>query len=235
MGKSRLLAEVASRGRSAGIAVGSGAAEPGGRVVELAALLSTLFDGPSPLLDRRELTGLPSQPEQRYWLLRELEALLERAALASPLLICVDDVQWADSGTAAALRTLPGQLAGLPIAWVIAVRPAGAVGGGGRRAGSAQTRRRRDRRTRSSGQPIRRPVGHRAARRSARERGCSSSSSRRAGSRSCSSRRCSAWGGGGACGSSTVAPSWSTDACPTASGKRCATASRATRKRHKMR
>ena len=124
MGKSRLLAAVASQARRMGIAVGSGAAEPGGRVVELAALLSTLFDGPSPLLDRRELTGLPSRPEQRFWLLRDLEAMLERAALASPLLICIDDVQWADSGTAAALRTLPSQLAGLPIAWMVAVRPA---------------------------------------------------------------------------------------------------------------
>jgi DNA-binding CsgD family transcriptional regulator/tetratricopeptide (TPR) repeat protein len=124
MGKSRLLAEVSSQARRTGIAVGSGAAEPGGRVVELATLLSTLFDGPSPLLDRRELRGLPSQPEQRFWLLRDLEAMLERAALASPLLICIDDVQWADSGTAAALHTLPRQLAGLPIAWMVAVRPA---------------------------------------------------------------------------------------------------------------
>jgi DNA-binding CsgD family transcriptional regulator/tetratricopeptide (TPR) repeat protein len=124
MGKSRLLAEVSSQARRAGIAVGSGAAEPGGRFVELAALLSALFDGPSPLLDRRGLRSLPSQPEQRFWLLRDLEAMLERAALASPLLISVDDVQWADSGTAAALRTLPGQMAGLPIAWMVAVRPA---------------------------------------------------------------------------------------------------------------
>jgi DNA-binding CsgD family transcriptional regulator/tetratricopeptide (TPR) repeat protein len=124
MGKSRLIAEVSNHARQRGIAVGNGAADPGGSVVELAALLSTLFDGPSPLLDRRELSGLPSQPEQRFWLLRDLEAMLERAALASPLLICIDDVQWADSGTAAALRTLPRQLAGLPIAWMVAVRPA---------------------------------------------------------------------------------------------------------------
>ncbi len=122
MGKSRLLAEIASVGRSMRVAVGSGASEPGESIVELAALLATLFDGPAPLLDRRELQGLPAQPEQRYWVLRDLEAMLERAALASPLLICIDDAQWADGGTAAALRTLPGQLAGLPIAWVIAVR-----------------------------------------------------------------------------------------------------------------
>lgn len=122
MGKTRLLAEVASMGRSLGLAIGSGAAEPGESVVELAALLSALFDGAEPLLDRRELMTLHALPEQRFWLLQELQALLERAALQSPLLISIDDVQWADSGTAAALRTLPARLANFPIAWVIAGR-----------------------------------------------------------------------------------------------------------------
>ncbi len=63
------------------------------------------------------------QPEQRFWLLRDLQQLLERAALESPLLIAIDDAQWADSGTVAAVRTLPMRLMGLPIAWVIALRP----------------------------------------------------------------------------------------------------------------
>jgi len=49
--------------------------------------------------------------------------LLERAALESPLLISIDDAHWADGGTAAAIRALPMRLMGLPIAWVIALRP----------------------------------------------------------------------------------------------------------------
>src|SRR5207247_1386131 len=76
-----------------------------------------------PLLDRRELPGPRAQPEQRFWLLGDLQSLLERAALESPLLIGIDDAHWMDSGTAAALRTLPVRLAGLPIAWVITSRP----------------------------------------------------------------------------------------------------------------
>jgi hypothetical protein len=52
-----------------------------------------------------------------------LEALLERAALDAPLLVCVGDLQWADSGTAAALRVLPSRLVALPIGWVLAYRP----------------------------------------------------------------------------------------------------------------
>ena len=67
--------------------------------------------------------ALHAQPEQRFWLLRDLQQLLERAALESPLLISIDDAHWADGGTAAAIRTLPMRLMGLPIAWVIALRP----------------------------------------------------------------------------------------------------------------
>jgi len=49
--------------------------------------------------------------------------LLERAARRTPLLICLDDLQWTDSGTAAALRALPDRLAAAPVAWVLAFRP----------------------------------------------------------------------------------------------------------------
>src|SRR5437899_5061399 len=123
MGKSRLLAEVAAIARSLGIRVGRSAADPSETMVELAALLAALFDGPEPLLDPGALSTLHAQPQQRFWLLRDLQQLLERAALESPLLISVDDAHWADAGTVAAIRTLPMRLMGLPIAWVIAARP----------------------------------------------------------------------------------------------------------------
>jgi hypothetical protein len=90
MGKSRLLAE---GGRIAGrmsFWVASGAAEPVESVVELAPLTSALFDGVEPPLDREALHALP---EQRYWLLQDVQALLERAALEQPLLVCLDDLQ----------------------------------------------------------------------------------------------------------------------------------------------
>jgi predicted ATPase len=123
MGKTRLLAEAARIGRRLSFSVGSGAAEPVETAVELAPLMAALFEGPEPLLDREDLHARHVLPEQRYWLLQDLQAGLERAALEHPLLVCLDDVQWADSGTAAALRALPARLAALPIAWVIAFRP----------------------------------------------------------------------------------------------------------------
>src|SRR5689334_9930963 len=80
MGKSRLLAEASMIAHDLGIRVGSGAAEPGETIVELATLLAALFEGDEPLLDPGELTSLHALPEQRFWLLRDVQALLERAA-----------------------------------------------------------------------------------------------------------------------------------------------------------
>jgi DNA-binding CsgD family transcriptional regulator len=123
MGKSRLLEEVAAMARRLSIRVGCGVADPADTVVQLSVLMEALFGGHAPLLERTELGDAHASPDQRYWLLQDLEALLERAALRAPLLVCLDDVQWADNGTAAALRALPARLATLPIGWVIARRP----------------------------------------------------------------------------------------------------------------
>ena len=123
MGKSRLLSEGVKMARRLSVPVGIGGAEPTGSMAELALLLGALFDGPRSLLDRGALSRLRSEPEQRYWLLQDLQSLLERAAMAGPLLICLDDLQWADSGTAAALRALPPRLASLPVGWMLALRP----------------------------------------------------------------------------------------------------------------
>jgi DNA-binding CsgD family transcriptional regulator/tetratricopeptide (TPR) repeat protein len=123
MGKSRLIAEGVRMAHRLSLPAGIGAAEPSDSVAELAPLLRALFDGPEPLLDPAGLSSLHAAPEQRYWRLQDLQSLLERAAMDSPLLIFLDDVQWVDSGTVAALRALPPRLASLPIGWVLAMRP----------------------------------------------------------------------------------------------------------------
>lgn len=123
MGKTRLLAEVAAMAERLSMTVGVGAADPADTVVQLAPLLEAVFDGPAPIIDRAELADAHTSPEQRYWLLEDIYAQLERAALASPVVICLDDLQWADAGTAAALRTLPARLATVPVGWFLAARP----------------------------------------------------------------------------------------------------------------
>ena len=123
MGKSRLLDEAGAVARRRGFRVGISAADPGDSMVELATLMAALFDGPDPILDRADLPDPRTLPEQRYWVLQDLQGLLERAARQTPLLICLDDLQWTDGGTAAALRALPNRLAMVPVAWVLAFRP----------------------------------------------------------------------------------------------------------------
>jgi predicted ATPase len=123
MGKSRLLDETAAAARRRGFRIGIGVADPGDGMVELATLMAALFDGPDPILDRAELPDPRTLPEQRYWVLQDLQGFLERAARQAPLLICLDDLQWTDGGTAAALRALPNRLATVPVAWILAFRP----------------------------------------------------------------------------------------------------------------
>src|ERR1700754_2476514 len=60
MGKTRLLAEATRVARRLGVRVGAGAADPGAGVVELAPLMSALFDGSRPLLERSGFSELHS-------------------------------------------------------------------------------------------------------------------------------------------------------------------------------
>jgi len=124
LGKSRLVEHAVSAAQRCGFAVGHGVAEPGDAAVELAVLMDALFGGPEPLLERSALGDSHASREQRYWLLQDIQTLLEQSALHQPILICLDDLQWADGGTRAAIRALPARLASLPVGWVLAFRPA---------------------------------------------------------------------------------------------------------------
>jgi len=123
IGKTRLLLEAVRYAKRRGMRFGVSMAEPGARTVELSALLGALFDGSEPLIDRGALQSIRTEPGQRFWLLRDLGDLLERAAESEPIVIVIDDAQWTDAGTAAALRSLPRSLAGSAIEWLIAWRP----------------------------------------------------------------------------------------------------------------
>src|SRR5882757_117650 len=122
IGKSRLLAEAMRMADRMSVRAGLGETDPSEAVVELAPLLRALFDGAVPLLQRSALPVVRGGPEQRYWLIQYLESLLEDAATVGPVLVCLDDLQWADAGTLAALRALPPRLESLPVAWVLAAR-----------------------------------------------------------------------------------------------------------------
>jgi DNA-binding CsgD family transcriptional regulator/tetratricopeptide (TPR) repeat protein len=123
-GKTRLVAEAANIAGRLGVRVGAGGARRGDRVVTMGALLDSLAGGSEPLFPREAFREVESVPDLRYWLVQEIEAMLERAASAEPILISIDDLQWADGGTIGAFEGVALRLAGLPIAWLVAWRPA---------------------------------------------------------------------------------------------------------------
>jgi DNA-binding CsgD family transcriptional regulator len=126
LGKTRLVEEAIRMAGRSSVAAGRGDSDQAKLAVYLAPLLEALFQGRRPLLDRS--AALENMEEQGYWLLLELCELLEARAKSGPLLICLDDLQWADLGTLSAVRGLTSQTAGSPIAWVIALRHAEAGG-----------------------------------------------------------------------------------------------------------
>jgi DNA-binding CsgD family transcriptional regulator/tetratricopeptide (TPR) repeat protein len=123
LGKTRLLAAARASAGALEFRTGFGAAEPGHSFVELAVLVEALFGGAEPLVERTALGSRDRSREEPFWLLQDVQTGLERAALRQPLLVCLDDVQWADAGCGFALRMLTQWLAPLPVAWLIAVRP----------------------------------------------------------------------------------------------------------------
>ena len=123
LGKTRLLEECGVLATDMSFRVGHGMAEFGPSVVDFDALLNALFGGDEPLLARTSLRSLQASSEQTFWLLQDIQALIEKAALKDRLVICLDDLQWAGPRCAIAMRQLPHRLASLPVAWVMAFRP----------------------------------------------------------------------------------------------------------------
>jgi DNA-binding CsgD family transcriptional regulator len=122
LGKTRLLEESSKIAARLSMQVGWGGGDRARLAVQIAPVLDALFGGETPLLDRSHLASLKAVADQPYWLLLELGELLEVRAREGPLLVCLDDLQWADLGSVSAVRGLTSQTVGSPIAWIVALR-----------------------------------------------------------------------------------------------------------------
>ncbi len=121
-GKTTLLAEAGRLATDRDIRLFCGGGDPAARAVPLGAVLDALVSVANPPVDPARVHALSQSPDQRFWLLRELQESLEKAAQRTPLLIVIDDLQWADAATAVALVTLSRRLAMHRIGWLLAVR-----------------------------------------------------------------------------------------------------------------
>ncbi|WP_426510178.1 AAA family ATPase [Dactylosporangium sp. McL0621] len=122
MGKTTLLRDAAEQTRRKGFAIGVGKAEEIDQVAPGAPLLLALRSGARPLVDADAFAGLEPLYERPLWLVDRVAELLEGLAARQPVLIGLDDVQWADPLTRFALRYLPSRLAGAPVVWLLTSR-----------------------------------------------------------------------------------------------------------------
>ncbi|HMD24500.1 MAG TPA: AAA family ATPase [Streptosporangiaceae bacterium] len=110
-GKSLLLRDCVDEAARHGFSLAAGAADQLGRAIPFFALRVALGE---PFTTDHDLPGAPE------WWIGQMRAHLEQRAAATPVLVCLDDVQWACPATLAALRTLPRALRRHPVAWVLA-------------------------------------------------------------------------------------------------------------------
>ncbi|MEV7010867.1 AAA family ATPase [Streptosporangium sp. NPDC051022] len=120
IGKTLMLAEAATVASARGTAVASGRADELGRLVPLGPLLSALQESPATMAVTR--SAVPDGAGLLMWLAEQVRTALERRTERGPLLVTLDDLQWADPATLMALRTLPSQLTGRPLVWLLARR-----------------------------------------------------------------------------------------------------------------
>ncbi|TQL90810.1 AAA ATPase-like protein [Actinoallomurus bryophytorum] len=116
IGKTRLLEEAADSAASQKFQLARGAAEKLSRVVALGPLILALGESTQTLLAVPQLAG---GMDARLRLLDAVQARLEERAARGPLLIALDDLQWADPTTLLALSTLVPELSSYPLVWIL--------------------------------------------------------------------------------------------------------------------
>ncbi len=125
IGKSAVLERVIQSGQRYGFAVGRNKADEADQIAPMALLLLALRYGSAPLVSRQAFSELAPLRDQPLWLIDELIAILEERAMRTPVLIALDDIQWADRLTLSCLRLMPARLTGSPIVWALSARADG--------------------------------------------------------------------------------------------------------------
>jgi DNA-binding CsgD family transcriptional regulator len=121
IGKSRLSLEIVRRAERVQVRVLRAEAARGG-AAPLAPLLAAILGADPPVVDADAVRALSEGVGTAYWLLHDLRSALMTAAEAGPLVIVLDDLQWADADTVAGIRTLVAGLRHVGVLWVLAVR-----------------------------------------------------------------------------------------------------------------
>jgi DNA-binding CsgD family transcriptional regulator/tetratricopeptide (TPR) repeat protein len=122
IGKTALLAEICEHAIRMKIRVGRSKCDPIEQVCPGAPVIAALRAGRDPLIatgEYEQIAGVLSEP---LLLADRIASRLEDFATVHPLLIAIDDLQWADRVSRFLLRSLLSRLAGLPVVWMLASR-----------------------------------------------------------------------------------------------------------------
>lgn len=121
IGKSRLVLEVVHRAERTGMRVFRAEATRGG-VAPFTPLLAAMLGATPPIADPQSFLGVGEGLGTAFRILQQLRSALLTAAETDPLVIVIDNLQWADAETAMAIRALVADLRHVGVVWVLAVR-----------------------------------------------------------------------------------------------------------------
>jgi DNA-binding CsgD family transcriptional regulator len=117
IGKSAVLRDAVTAAAGLGFSLAVGAADAVGQAVPFLALRQALGEPFARLITERDERRQANAP---MWWIGQMRAHLTHRAAATPVLVCVDDLQWSGAVTLAALRALTRDLRQHPVAWVLA-------------------------------------------------------------------------------------------------------------------
>jgi DNA-binding CsgD family transcriptional regulator/tetratricopeptide (TPR) repeat protein len=122
IGKTRLIEELIACATTRGVRVAVGRAHEFQSVAPFAPLFGALTSGSFPVLKRDEVRALERPGDQRYWLVEDLVDLLELRSAATPVVVALDDLHWADDATIWAVAALTQRLEPSAIGWLLTTR-----------------------------------------------------------------------------------------------------------------
>jgi DNA-binding CsgD family transcriptional regulator len=122
IGKSRLLTEVMALADKGGVRPLFGEAFEYQQAVPFFSLFMATLSADPPVGDADALRRLGSSDDLGYWVVHDLADAICAAAAQTPLVIGLDDIHWADSGTLLALQSLAAARLDAAVLWVVTAR-----------------------------------------------------------------------------------------------------------------
>jgi DNA-binding CsgD family transcriptional regulator len=122
IGKSRLLTEVMALADKGGVRTLFGEAFEYQQAVPFFSLFMATLRADPPVGDVDALRRLGGSADLRYWVVHDLQDAIHAAAAETPLVIVLEDIHWADTGTLLALRSLATARPDVPVLWVLTAR-----------------------------------------------------------------------------------------------------------------